>query len=108
MSFIEKAELKKRLENPDFLLLDVRTHEEYRDGFIPTAKNIPVQEFDNFKLDDKAFNQTYSFPKPKVDDEIIVYCKMGGRAMSAAQILESIGYNHMVVYKGSWMDWISD
>lgn len=108
MPTITKAELKKKLENPNFLLLDVRTKEEFNSGNIPTSKLVPVQEFSNFELDNSAFQSTYGFSKPQVNDEIIVYCKMGGRANTAAGILEKYGYKNVTVYSGSWMDWISD
>ena len=39
-------EVKKQIEQPGkVLLVDARTEEEYRQGHIPTAVNIPPQQF---------------------------------------------------------------
>jgi rhodanese-related sulfurtransferase len=39
-------EVKKRIEQPEkTLIVDTRTEEEYRQGHIPTAVNIPPQQF---------------------------------------------------------------
>jgi rhodanese-related sulfurtransferase len=39
-------EVKKRIEQPEkTLIVDTRTEEEYRQGHIPTAVNIPPRQF---------------------------------------------------------------
>jgi phage shock protein E len=72
------------------VVLDVRTPDEYRDGHLPTATNVPVDdvstrlgEVDQLTHGDKA--------KP-----IVVYCAAGKRAARAKQTLESAGYTHVV------------
>jgi rhodanese-related sulfurtransferase len=61
-------------------LVDVRTAEEYRSGYIPGAINISVQEL-NGKLN--------KIPK---DKPVVVYCRSGNRSAHAAQALVAAGY----------------
>lgn len=59
----------------DVLVLDVRTPEEYSEGFIEGAVNIPVDEL-SAHLDE--VNQY---------DYVLVYCQSGGRSAKAAKLL---------------------
>ncbi len=59
----------------DILVLDVRTPEEYSEGSIEGAVNIPVDELDAH-LDE--VNQY---------DYVLVYCQSGGRSAKAAKLL---------------------
>ncbi len=71
--------------NGDTLLLDVRERSEYRQGHIPSSKNIPVGHLHSMKNrlpDDK---QT----------PIITYCLSGMRARSACSQLSRFGYNNI-------------
>jgi rhodanese-related sulfurtransferase len=69
-------------ESEEYILVDVRTEEEYNSGYIPTAKNIPVQEIERTKpTDDK-------------DALIILYCRSGSRSGRALDILEDQGFTN--------------
>ena len=61
-------------------LVDVRTAEEFKSGYIPGAINIAVQEL-NGKLN--------KIPK---DKPVVVYCRSGNRSATAAGILQRAGY----------------
>jgi rhodanese-related sulfurtransferase len=63
-------------------LLDVRTPEEFAEGHLENAININWYEEDFMK-------QIEGMPKDKT---IYVYCKIGGRSGSAAELLNSSGY----------------
>ena len=63
------------------LLLDVRTEEEYEQECVANSLNIPHNELKD-RLDE--------LDKEK---EIFVYCRSGQRAMFAARVLTSLGYN---------------
>lgn len=73
-------------------LVDVRTAEEYRDGYIPGAINISVQELGS-KLN--------KIPK---DKPVIVYCRSGSRSSHAAQSLIAAGYSE-VYDLGGLFEW---
>ena len=42
------------------------------------------------------------------DDPVVLYCRTGRRATSAADELVEAGYADIKVYLGSWTDWTSD
>jgi parallel beta-helix repeat protein len=70
-------------KNPFLVLLDVRNQSEYDAGHIRNAKLIPVWQLTQ-RLSD--LNET---------DEILVYCKKGGRSANASQILAGNGFLHI-------------
>ena len=81
---INNEELQNIIKNnKNTLILDVRTVGEFRDGHIPNAKNIPVQELNSQLSNLNAYK----------DDDIIVYCASGGRSSSAANILSKNGFS---------------
>jgi rhodanese-related sulfurtransferase len=77
------------------LLLDVRHADEYSDGHIAGALNIPVEQ-----LASRA--GVLGVPR---DSEIVVYCVSGRRAAKAQETLESLGYSHVRVLEGSLNAW---
>jgi rhodanese-related sulfurtransferase len=78
----------------DVTLLDVRTQEEYNEAHIDGAILLP---YDTITADSDGL------PENK-DATIIVYCRSGSRAASAAKTLAGLGYTR--VYNlgglGSW------
>jgi len=66
-------------------LLDVRNTNEYGYGSLPNAKNIPLAILP--VLAEEHFAK---------DDELLVYCQSGGRAIMAEKILASLGYTNVV------------
>ena len=78
----------------DYVLLDVRTQQEYDLGHIPGAIVIPnevISEQAENKLKDK--NQL-----------ILVYCRSGRRSKEAAQKLCDLGYTNVKEF-GGILDW---
>ncbi|MDX1691234.1 MAG: rhodanese-like domain-containing protein [Acidimicrobiia bacterium] len=85
-------DVKTAMDN-DAFLLDVRTTEEFANGHIGDAVNIP--------LHDVAANLD-AIP---MDRTVIVYCGSGYRAALAAAALQSLGYDNVSVFTGSWKAW---
>lgn len=78
----------------DYIILDVRTEEEYNEGHIPNAILIP-----NTEIRERAeLELTYQ------DQLILVYCRSGNRSKLAAAILVELGYTNVVEFGGinSW------
>lgn len=77
-------------EESDYLILDVRTQQEYAQGHIPCALCIP--------------NETISTrPIPELPDKgqlILIYCRSGNRSRQAAQKLADQGYTNIVEFGG--------
>jgi rhodanese-related sulfurtransferase len=79
----------------DFILLDVRTPEEWDQGHIEGATLLPLQE-----LETRAASE---MPK---DAEIVVYCRSGNRSAQAAEYLAGAGYTH-ISDMGGIQDWVA-
>ena len=81
-------------ENSNYIILDVRTIEEYKEGHIPNAICIPNetigQDIQNL-LKDK--NQL-----------ILIYCRSGNRSKQAAEKLQKLGYTNLIEF-GGIIDW---
>ena len=67
--------------NSDVIILDVRTIEEYDEGHIPNAINIPIDDIDIIDIDK---NKT-----------IYVYCATGNRSKMATNKLIDMGYTYV-------------
>ncbi len=78
----------------DYIILDVRTYDEYDEGHIPGAICIPNQIIDEEPLPELE----------DMDQLILVYCRSGRRSKDAAEKLASIGYTNVVEFGGilSW------
>ncbi len=74
----------------DYILLDVRRDDEFEEGHIPGAINIPNESIGTeeiVELQDK--NQT-----------IYVYCRSGNRSKQASQKLVDLGYTDVIEFGG--------
>ena len=78
------AELK------DFILLDVRTAEEYKSQRIEGAILIPDNEIRN-RVEKEI---------PDKNKIILVYCRSGRRSGNAAKILTNLGYKNIYDFGG--------
>jgi len=77
----------------EVVLIDVRTPEEYTDGHIPTAANIPVEVLvDHLQL----------IPRDKT---VVVYCSSGYRAAMAVESLHLLGYDTVQGFAPGFKAW---
>ena len=92
---ITAQEAKQIMDREEgYIILDVRTQEEYDQGHIPGAIVIPNTEIEaraEAELTDK--NQL-----------ILVYCRSGRRSKLAAEILVDLGYTNIKEF-GGIIDW---
>lgn len=88
----EAAELMEK-EN-GFILLDVRTKEEYESGHIPHSKNLPLGDIGSSPIS----------ILPDKSQMILVYCRSGNRSRQASEKLVKLGYTSVVEICGinSW------
>ena len=77
-----------------YIILDVRTQEEYDQGHIPGAIVISHEE-----IADRAEEVLTD-----KDQLILVYCRSGRRSKLAAQILAELGYTNIKEF-GGILDW---
>ena len=81
-------------EETDYIILDVRTQEEYETAHIPGAICIPNETIG-----------TEDIPElPDKDQLILVYCRSGNRSKQASEKLAKQGYTNIVEFGGinSW------
>ncbi len=81
-------------EKEDYIILDVRTIEEYNEGHIPNAICIP-----NETIGEETINEL-----PNKEQLILIYCRSGNRSKQAAEKLEKLGYTNLIEF-GGIIDW---
>lgn len=92
---ITPAEAKEIMDESDgYVILDVRTQEEYDEAHIDGAILIP-----DYEIADKAEN----ILKDK-NQLILVYCRSGRRSKNAASELVKLGYTNVKEF-GGIIDW---
>lgn len=106
---IETDELAARLGESGFVVLDVRTVEEYqgaagyacdpRQGHIPGAMHLPVRELLTGEAD--TIRDLLGLAP---DAEVVAYCHSGGRSALACATLRAAGFATRN-YEGSWHEW---
>ncbi|MFH1087960.1 MAG: rhodanese-like domain-containing protein [Chloroflexota bacterium] len=89
------AEAKRMIDtDPDVIILDVRTREEYDSGHIDRAVLIPVSELER---------RTGELDRNK---RILVYCRSGSRSRTASEILIRQGFlrDNMLGGINAWVE----
>lgn len=74
---------KLRVENPDYIVIDVRTPEEFSEDGINGAINVDYYS-PTFKQDIAALDSSKTY---------LIYCRSGARSGNAAIILQELGMN---------------
>ena len=79
----------------NFVLLDVRTSEEFKAGHLPKAVNIPrgILEF--------MIGKHY----PQKEVEIVLYCRTDARSALCTKTLSVMGYTNVKNLKGAFKAW---
>lgn len=90
------AEEAKRIMDSEegYIILDVRTQEEYDEGHIPGAVLISHEEIAE-KAEDVLTDK---------DQLILVYCRSGRRSKIASEALVELGYTNIKEF-GGILDW---
>lgn len=90
---ITPEQVRQNAEN--LYILDVRSIEEYAEGHVPGAINIPH---------DSIQARMSSLPQDK-DETVVLYCRTGRKAGLAAKELESMGYSNLFLMQGNMQGW---
>ena len=88
ISMNEAVEMMKK--ESGYIILDVRRPDEYAEGHIPGAINVPNEEIGTAEI-------------PELPDKaqlILVYCRSGRRSKEAAGKLAKLGYTNIVEFGG--------
>ena len=92
---ITAEEAKQIMDSEEgYIILDVRTQEEYEEGHIPGATQISHEEIIE-KAEEVLTDK---------DQLILVYCRSGRRSKLAAEALVELGYTNIKEF-GGIIDW---
>ena len=104
---IKSIEIKEFVENnPETVLLDVRTDDEWNTFGKPDTKNLGIKSFFITISQDPSFVEKV---KKKINkkNRVLVICAMGGRSIIAANLLANEGYDALNIsdgYNGNGQD----
>ena len=81
-------------EETGYIILDVRTPEEFEEKHIPGAINVANETIGTDEIPEL----------PDKDQLILVYCRSGNRSKQASEKLAALGYTNIVEF-GGINDW---
>lgn len=94
---IDAAEAKRMIDAGGVTVVDVRRADEYEDGHVPGAINIPNEDIAD----------QMPAALPDAGTTLIVYCRSGVRSKQASDKLVRMGYRR-VYDMGGILDWTYD
>jgi rhodanese-related sulfurtransferase len=87
--------IQKNKENPDFVLVDIRTPEEFLSGHIEGAVNINYHDNDFVEqLDKLDKNKTY-----------LIYCRTGRRSSDTINVMRRLKFREVYRILGDIVRW---
>ena len=86
--------VKMMKDEKNYIILDVRRPDEYAEGHIPGAINVPNEEIGSAEIAEL----------PDKSQLILVYCRSGRRSKEASEKLVKLGYTNIVEF-GGILDW---
>ena len=90
---MEAAKILK--ENPDMMILDIRTPEEFNSGHIPASINIDYKA-KNFESELKKLDPSKSY---------LMHCRSGRRSRSALEIFRKLEFGHIIHIDDGILGW---
>jgi rhodanese-related sulfurtransferase len=87
--------IEKHKNDPDFIILDVRTLEEFSEEHIEGAKN----------LDYHSINFEKQLEKMNKEKKYLIYCASGGRATKAMEKMKNLGFMEVYNMEGGFILW---
>lgn len=92
---VNMNEAVEMMENEkDYIILDVRTEQEFEERHIPDAINVPNEMIGKDEIPEL----------PNKEQLIMVYCRSGNRSKQASEKLVKLGYSNIVEF-GGMKDW---
>src|SRR5258705_2651135 len=83
-----------------WLYLDVRSIPEFEQGHPAGALNVPLLHFQGGRMTPNPdFQRVVEANIPK-DANVVVGCKVGGRSLQAAALMQAAGYTNVVDMRG--------
>jgi rhodanese-related sulfurtransferase len=98
VKLVTPEEMKELSQLEDVQLIDVRTPEEYVEGYIEGFRNIDF------------YSETFQDDIEKLDKSkpIIVYCRSGGRSGKCSKLMQEKGFTKIYDLDGGITKWKSE
>ncbi len=92
---IDSKEFQEKMKRPGFVILDVRTPDEWHHGYIYDSRKVDIYhpEFEN---------EIEKFDKKK---DYLVYCLKGQRSAEACEIMARHGFKKLYNLEGGLLKW---
>lgn len=87
---------KEVSEDKNAVILDVRTEEEFIEGYIPNAKNIDIYKGQGFLDEVEKLDKSKNY---------YVYCRSGARSAQACALMKQQGFENAYNLMGGITDW---
>jgi rhodanese-related sulfurtransferase len=87
--------IQKNKGNSDFIILDVRTRQEFSQGHIDGAVNLDFYS-KSFREELNKLDKTKTY---------LVYCRTGHRSGLAAEIMKELGFKNVYNMMGGIVEW---
>ena len=94
-SILQNVDTFKTTMQNDYIIVDVRTPEEFANGALPKAINISVTSL-NFPFEINKLDKTKA---------VMIYCKSGSRSARAAVAMKALGFDKIYELEGGYMAW---
>lgn len=97
INFISDSDLIE-MHEIEYILLDVRTPDEFSSGFIKKAKNLDF------------YSETFQNDLLSIDKSlpVVLYCRTNNRSTKTAIILKQNGFKEISVLEGGITDWVKN
>ena len=97
INFISDSDLIE-MQEIEYILLDVRTPDEFSSGFIKKAKNLDF------------YSETFQNDLLSIDKSlaVVLYCRTNNRSTKTANILKENGFKEISVLEGGITDWVKN
>lgn len=83
-------------DDPNAVILDVRTDDEWAEGYIPGAVQNDIYKGQGF---------IYQLEELDKSKNYYVYCKAGARSAQACGIMKQLGFENTFNLLGGFMNW---
>ena len=95
INFISDSDLIE-MQEIDYILIDVRTLDEFNSGYIKKAKNLDF------------YSETFQNDLLSIDKSlpVVLYCRTNNRSTKTANILKQNGFKEISVLEGGITDWV--
>lgn len=100
MTNLSQQEWQEQLEkDPNAVIIDVRTDEEFEEGYIKNAIQMNIQNSAGFYEEVQKLDPEKSY---------YVYCKAGGRSATACTLMNSLGIPNTYNLEGGISEWTGE